>query len=191
MTIIQFNEGSELFFGDERDARAVKLLWNTTLEEAPTHLAHLETPDFFRAWLAAQSVKVDLFEFLHRVWNAVWLRPGMTAQSLGEISKEREFHSDPLISWTIEPDTSGNLHSAYGVVRTPSGKLVECLAGLDAEGQLNLWAFAVDGFNRCPRGWSDPGDEYVYASSLGQISESGLDVTRAIEAAEALLPTAR
>lgn len=190
MSIIQFNEGSKLFFGDERDARAVKLLWNTTLEDAPSHLAHGEVPDFFRAWLAAQSVKVDLFEFLHRVWTAVWLRPGMTAQSLVEISQDPNFDSDPLITWTVAPDDMGNLHSAYGVVRTPSGTVIECLAGIDAQGRLNLWAFSVDGFDLPVSGWTKPKD-YLCATSLGQISQAGLDVERAIEAADNLLRKAR
>lgn len=190
MTIIQFNAGSKLFFEDERDARAVKLLWNTTLEAAPTHLAHLETPDFFRAWLAAQSVKVDLFEFLHRVWSAVWLRPGMTAQSLDEISENPHFDSDPLVSWTVDGDNLGNLHCAYGVIRAPSGKIVECAVGIDAEQRLNMWAFAADGFDTPVLGWQTS-EDYLQATSLGQISEAGLDVARAIEAADNLLRKAR
>lgn len=188
MTTLRLPEGVALFFGDAADARAVKTLWETKLEDAPGHLSHNEVPQYARSWLTAQAVKVDLMCFLHEVWREVWLRPGATPMSLDQIATKDGWHHDSLVSWVTEGDTEGIDRCSYGGIRLASGTELECLVGLTDDGDLMLWAWSLAQPAEGVEGWAFRDDDgYLYADHVGTVANGELVLDVAEGRADAFL----
>jgi hypothetical protein len=182
------------FFKEGADARAILTLWNTRLEDAPRYLVGDELAQYAQGWLMAQTVKVDLFVLLQKIWDAVWQSPGWSVLKPEDYAGDENYFSRAAIAWVTDGDDLGN-HCAYSVLKREKvepGRKVSAAVGLDVRGSLSLWAWHEAMANKDPvAGWRKfDGDGGQFVADVGEITTAKLDLANARRQALALLKAA-
>jgi len=138
--------GVRLYVSDMAHARAVRELWDTEAR-VPRDLPVEDWPDYGRAWLTAQTVKVDLLLFLHDLWMKTLGEafqkhfPGHRLLREGELA-DRGVDDGSIVdafAWVVGGDNLTD-RALFITVLTPRGDVIESSVNLDDAHGVILWA---------------------------------------------------
>lgn len=184
--------GVRLYVSDMAHARAVRELWDTEAR-VPRDLPVEEWPDYGRAWLTAQTVKVDLLLFLHELWRKTWGEafrkhvPGCRFLTEGELAG-KGVHSQAICDafvWSTEGDDMSD-HTVFVVVEMPDGVVIETTVFLDDRFRAGLW-FGLRGrsMRRPDESWAAFEDTGYSTVARTPVTIGGLDIAAMVKQADA------
>lgn len=187
--------GVALLLSDRAHARAIESLW-AAKTAIPHHLPPGEWTSYGRAWLTAQTVKVDLLDFLHQAWSLSWGKAlGAHFPKARLLSQqEAEAENDPF-SWVIHGDDA-HPHALYIAVDLPGLGELETAVSLGEDHALTIWFGGLSPTRDLAAPWTrkerpndhiDDADGYFYAHDLADISAQGGDLNLAFLAANAAI----
>lgn len=183
--------GVQLYVSDMAHARAVKELWEASAK-VPRDLPVSAWPDYGRAWLTAQTVKVDLLLFLHELWMRTWGEafrkhvPGCRFLAEGELvgkAVDPEVILDAF-EWTIYGDDVSD-HALFVVIEMPDGSVIETTVFLDDQLRAGLWfGNGARTLQRPGASWTVYEDTGFTASALAPVTPEGIDIASMIQRAD-------
>ena len=187
--------GVALLLSDRAHARALESLW-AAKTAIPHHLPPGEWTSYGRAWLTAQTVKVDLLDFLYQVWSLTWGKALNARFPKARLlsQQEAEAPNDPF-GWVIYGDTP-RPHALYIAVDLPGYGELETAVALTEEHELTIWFGGLSPAQDLVAPWTrkeqpnditDDEDGYFYAHDLAEISAQGGNLNLAYLAAKAAI----
>lgn len=199
--MIALNEGTRAYLSSKADARAAQELWRRELEQPPTDFDHAEVRAYNRAWMAAQAIKIDLFEFLSEVAAACWIEtvreafPAARMLTIEDMEEEGWQEFKQPLEWLVNsesPDEHLLVHS-YAL-----GSELTCQAAvrLTTTGMLSLWCYAdtedrvpTSEVSLLPPAWVSQIGDTADTTALVKIDteQEAVDVSSLAAAANALL----
>lgn len=186
--------GVQLYISDVAHARAVKALWDTKAR-VPRNLPVSNWPDYSRAWLTAQAVKVDLLIFFQEIWMRTWGDAFGThmpdSRFLHESDlAERSVHEGSIqdaFAWVMYGDNISD-HGFFVVVETPMGGVIETSIYLDKASKVGLWVGSNSTAIPVPGPpWSLHEDEGFIVLSGSKTTSDGVDLGQLREQASAVV----
>lgn len=175
--------GVQLYVSEMAHARAVEALWETEAR-VPRDLPVGNWPDYGRAWLTAQAVKVDLLAFFHEIWTRTWGDafgthfPGSRFLRECDLA-ERGVHKGSIqdaFAWVARGDNITD-HTLFVVVETPAGGVIETSLYMDDAFRVGLWIGSNSTAIPAPSvPWSLYDDGGFIVLSRGTVSSDGLDL---------------
>ncbi len=182
--------GVRLYVSDMAHARAVKELWDSDAK-VPRDLPVRDWPDYGRAWLTAQTVKVDLLLFMHELWMRTWGEafsrqvPGCRFLAEGELAGKAVHPENRLDAfvWTMQGDDLSD-HTLFVVVEMPDGGVVETTVFLDGQLRAGLWFGNLARTLRRPgSSWTLYEDTGFTRAALAPVTPEGLDIGSMVQSA--------
>lgn len=184
--------GVQLYVSDLAHARAVRELWDTGAR-VPGDLVVQDWPDYGRAWLTAQTVKVDLLHFMHEFWMKTWGEafrkhvPGCRLLTEGELAG-KGVHSQAICDafvWATEGDDMSD-HTVFVVVEMPDGVVIETTVFLDDRFRAGLW-FGLRGrsMRRPDESWAAFEDTGYSTVARTPVTVGGVDIAAMVNQADA------
>jgi|GEM_PF-5730202 len=184
--------GVRLYISDMAHARAVKELWDTEAR-VPRDLPVEDWPDYGRAWLTAQTVKVDLLHLMHELWMKTWGAafrrhvPGCRFLTEGELVA-RGVHLEAVhdvFFWATDGDDISD-HTVFVVVETKEGTVIETSVFLDDRLRAGLWFGSRTMPARRPdASWVPYEDTGFTAPALALVTPEGMDIASMAKQADA------
>ena len=183
--------GVRLYISDHAHARAVRELWESDAR-VPGDLPVSAWPDYGRAWLTAQTVKVDLLLFMHALWLRTWGEaftkhvPGCRFLAEGEL-EGKAVHSENRLDafvWTMHGDDLSD-HTLFVVVEMPDGGVIETTVFLDDQLRAGLWLGNLARTLRSPgSSWTVYEDTGFTAPALAVVTPEDVDIASMIRLAD-------
>ncbi|WP_447909481.1 hypothetical protein [Brevundimonas bullata] len=187
--------GVALLLSDRAHARAIENLWSAKTA-IPHHLPPGEWTNYGRAWLTAQTVKVDLLAFMHQAWMLTWGQALEARFPKARLlsQQEAEAGNDPFV-WVVDGDNA-RPHAHYIAVDLPGLGELETAIALTEGHELTMWFGALGPSQALAPPWTrkerlgdleDDADGYFYAHDLAEVSAQGGNVRAAYLAAKAAI----
>jgi hypothetical protein len=182
--------GVRLYVSDQAHARAVRELWDTKTR-VPGELPVGDWPDYGRAWLTAQAVKVDLLVFMHELWMRTWGEafrkqvPGCRFLAEGELAGKDVDAGNmrDAFGWTMQGDDVSD-HTLFVVVEMPDGGVIETTVFLDGQLRAGLWFGNLARTLRRPgSSWTLYEDTGFTGAALAPVTPEGLDIGSMVQLA--------
>lgn len=182
--------GVRLYISDRAHARAVRELWDSDAK-VPRDLPVGDWPDYGRAWLTAQTVKVDLLLFMHELWMRTWGEafrqqiPGCRFLAEGELAGKAvdAGNMQDAFVWTMQGDDVSD-HTLFVVVEMPDGGVIETTVFLDGQLRAGLWFGNLARTLRRPgSSWTLYEDTGFTGAALAPVTPEGLDIGSMVQLA--------
>lgn len=186
--------GVQLYVSDMAHARAVEALWETEAR-VPRDLPFGNWPDYGRAWLTAQAVKIDLLAFFQEIWMRTWGDAFGAHFPDGRFLREcdlaeRGVHRGSIqdaFAWVVRGDNISD-RAFFVVVETPAGDVIETSIYLDEAFRVGLWVGSNSIAIPAPGApWSLYDDEGFIVVSSGKATSDGVDLGLLREQASAVV----
>lgn len=190
--------GVALLISDPAHERAIRSLW-TLGGSTPKDLPVQEWKAYGRAWLTAQTVKVDLLELLQDCWMASWGEalarryPGCRFLPEADLIAHGvdESASEDILDWVTDGDELGE-HVFFVAALLPDQTVLETSVWVDSRHRLGMWIGShTHGFTARDPAWKLHDDTGYARPAVSVLAGTGIDVSAMADAARAIVACVR
>ncbi|MDQ1192148.1 hypothetical protein QE419_000914 [Brevundimonas vesicularis] len=180
--------GVALLISDPVHAGAITALWNTAAR-TPKDLPVAEWTGYGKAWLTAQTVRMDLLTLLHDIWSRTWgaalheRYPGCRTLTEAELEAAGvdETSIADVLEWVTDGDDLG-VHSFFVATMLPDGGCLETTIWVDPAHRLGMWMGSRSlTVAAGPLPWLPAEDPGNVLKAVAAIQADGIDIARMIE----------